>query len=133
MKKLKYFFLVTDISFIFYWTITLLHLIPEQLLFKDYGNPILESWNWSFFPLDILISLTGLVSLYLYSKGKERWRVISLLSLTLTFCSGLQAISFWVLQKDFDLTWWIPNLYLIIYPLFFIKGLVKSLTEAKNH
>ncbi|MDF2988975.1 MAG: hypothetical protein K0R50_4485 [Eubacterium sp.] len=133
MKRLKYFFLVTDIGFIFYWAITLLHVIPEQLLFKDYTNPILVSWNWSFLPLDLFISLTGLVSVYLYLKRNNGWKVISLISLTLTFCSGLQAIAFWVLQKDFDPAWWIPNLYLLIYPLFFIKGLVKNLTYVEYH
>lgn len=129
MKKLKYFFLVTDIGFILYWTITLFHLIPDQLLFKDYKNSILISWNWSFFPLDIGISLTGLFSIFLYTRRNKAWKILSLISLVLTFCSGLQAIAFWVLQKDFDPAWWAPNLYLMIYPLFFIREMVKKLAE----
>lgn len=129
MKKLKYFFLVTDISLIFYWTITLFHLIPEKLLFNDYKNPILVSWNWSFLPLDMIISLTGLLGIFLYSRRNKAWKILSLVSLVLTFCSGLQAIAFWVLQKDFDLSWWIPNLYLMIYPMFFIKYLIKNNVE----
>lgn len=129
MKILKRFFLITDIGFIIYWFITLFHLIPQYLLFKDYTNPILVSWNWSFFPLDMVISLTGLSSLYLFYQGNILWKKFSLISLVLTFCSGLQAISFWIIRYDFDLLWWIFNLYLIIYPMFFIKNLVIDTLE----
>lgn len=130
MKRLKYFFLVTDLGFILYWIITLFQLIPDEFLFKDYKNSIMVSWNWSFLPIDLLISFTGLTGLYLYKKRHKAWKVLSLLSLTLTFCSGLMAISFWAIRKDFDLTWWGVNMYLIIYPLFFLKGLVKDLAEG---
>jgi Family of unknown function (DUF5360) len=121
MKYLKPFFLVTDIGFIIYWIVTFFNLIPKSWAFKDYDNPIIIAWNWSFFPLDILISITGLSSLYLYNKGKETWRTFALISLVLTFCSGLQAIAFWVYMKDFDISWWAMNLYLLVYPLFFLR------------
>jgi len=126
MKLLKPFFLITDIGFILYWLITLLHIIPNALLFKDYGNPILVSWNWSFFPLDMFISTTGLLSIYYYDKKNEIWRGLCLISLVLTFCSGIQAISFWSLRLDFDIMWWIPNLYLLLYPIFFIIRLIQK-------
>jgi hypothetical protein len=126
VKTLKFFFLVTDIGFILYWLITLLHLIPPEYLFQDYTNPILTAWNWSFLPLDLFISATGLTSLYLYRRGDERWTNIALISLVLTFCSGLQAVAFWVLRSDFDPVWWIPNLYLLLYPPFFIVSLLRK-------
>ncbi len=129
MKRLKYFFLVTDLGFILYWTITLFQMIPEEFLFKDYKNSIMISWNWSFLPIDLLISFTGFTGLYLYKKRHKAWKVLSLLSLTLTFCSGLMAISFWAIRKDFDLVWWSVNIYLLLYPMFFFKGLVKDLGE----
>jgi len=129
MKILKNFFLVTDIGFVVYWFITLFHLIPEELLFKDYTNPILVSWNWSFLPLDLFISLTGFLSLYLYYRRNILWKKLSLISLVFTFCSGLQAISFWAIRYDFDLLWWIFNLYLLIYPIFFIKRLLADILE----
>ncbi|MFN7330813.1 MAG: DUF5360 family protein, partial [Bacteroidota bacterium] len=84
MKTLKYFFLLVDIGFIGYWVITALHLIPAQYLYNDYTNSILVNWNWSFFPLDILISATGLFSIYLHSKQKKEWKAIALVSLVLT-------------------------------------------------
>lgn len=126
MKKLKFFFLITDIGFLLYWTITLLHFIPDKYLFKDYTNPILVAWNFSFLPLDLLISFTGLLSLFLYQQGKIIWRKFALISLILTFCSGLQAITFWTLRLDFDLNWWLPNLFLLIYPMFFIPQIISN-------
>ena len=117
MKILKYFFLVIDLGFIAYWTITALHLIPTEYLYNDYTNKILVNWNWSFFPLDIAISGTGLFTLYLFKRDNLRWKIFALISLILTSVSGLQAISYWILAKDYDLVWWIPNLILLIYHL----------------
>lgn len=106
MSGLKAFFWSTDLGFMAYWLITALHLIPAQYLFQDYTNPILTAWNWSFLPLDI-------------------WRSFAFISLVLTFNSGLNAIAFWVIRRDFDPSWWIPNLYLMIYPPFFLQRFVK--------
>lgn len=125
MSSLKAFFWLTDLGFIVYWLITALHLIPVQYLFQDYTNPILTAWNWSFLPLDLAISATGLGTLWAYSQKLELWRSLALISLSLTFVSGLNALSFWLIRSDFDPTWWIPNLYLLIYPLFFMPKLLK--------
>lgn len=126
MKILRIFFIVTDIGFIVYWLITLLQIIPVQFLFKDYNNPILSAWNWSFFPLDMCISFTGIYSLLLYSNRNQLWKKVALISLVLTFCSGLQALSFWSLRSDFDLIWWTFNIYLLMYPFFFAKGMLNE-------
>ncbi len=125
MNTLKGFFWFTDLGFMAYWLITALHLIPAEYLFQDYTNPILTAWNWSFLPLDLSISASGLAALWAYSKKLELWRSLALISLVLTFSSGLNAIAFWVIRGDFDPTWWIPNLYLMIYPLFFFKHFLK--------
>lgn len=130
MKFLKPFFLVTDIGFILYWIVTYFHIIPDPWAFKDYNNPIMIDWNWSFFPLDILISITGLTSLYLYKQNNLTWRPMALISLVLTFCSGLQAIAFWAFANDFDIYWWGFNLYLMIYPLFFLKTVIRNYNTA---
>ena len=130
MKTLKYFMLFTDLGFVLYWFITLFHLLPQEYLFKDYNNPLLVAWNWSFLPLDLMISGTGMLSIFLYQKQLRLWYSASLLSLTLTFCSGLQAIAFWVIKADFDPVWWIPNLFLMIYPLLFLP---KLLTNNKGY
>ena len=122
MQTLKYYFFVIDIGFIVYWLVTLLGVIPNEYLFNDYLNPILVAWNWSFLPLDLLISATGLWSLYLWRQNDSRWRPFALISLVLTSCSGLQAVAFWTIRGDFDVWWWLPNVILLLYPLFFIKA-----------
>ncbi|WP_314590023.1 YvaD family protein [Paenibacillus terrigena] len=124
--KLRKLLLVTDISFLVYWFVTYFHLIPPSYAYQDYNNAMLVTWNWSFFPLDVLISITGLLSLYYNRKSNAVWKPMVLISLVLTSCSGLQAIAFWVIKEDYDLMWWIPNLFLLIYPLFFIPGLVRN-------
>lgn len=124
MKYLKYFFLVNDVGFILYWAITLLHIVPAEYLYNNYFDPMMVAWNWSFFPLDMLISFTGLTSIYLYKKKKPFWPRLSLISLVLTFCSGLMAISFWTLTRDFNLSFWVMNLFLMVYPLFFFKKIM---------
>ncbi len=129
MKTLKPFFLVTDIAFIVYWTISALQLIPPQFLYSDYNNPILLAWNWSFLPLDLLISATGFAALWAYQRRLEIWHSLAIISLVLTFTSGLNAIAFWIIRHDFDLTWWLPNLYLMLYPLFFIPHLLKQSSQ----
>jgi hypothetical protein len=35
----------------------------------------------------------------------------------LTCCAGLLALSFWALRRDFDWTWWLPNAYLMVWPV----------------
>ena len=133
MKTLKPFFWFTDIAFIGYWLITALHLIPPEFLFQDYTNPILRAWNWSFLPLGLLISASGLGSLWAYRRGLKLWRSLALISLTLTMTSGLNAIAFWVIRGDWNPTWWIPNLYLLIYPFFFLPQLVRPMLEVSRH
>lgn len=123
-NRLKTLFLITDIGLIAYWLITLLHLIPTAYLFNDYTNPILVAWNWSFLPLDLLISATGLTSVALDRARDPAWRAWAMSSLALTFTSGLQAIAFWGIRSDFDVLWWAANGYLLMYPLLFIPRLI---------
>lgn len=121
MKQLPKFFYLVDIGFILYWFITALHLIPDEYLYNDYKNPLLVSWNWSFLPIDLLVSATGLYSLYLRKRHKPNWIKFALISLVFTSASGFMAISFWSITGDYDPTWWIPNLFLMLYPIYFIR------------
>lgn len=120
MKTLRPIFLFVDLGFIAYWAITALHLIPKEYLFQDYTNPLLVAWNWSFLPLDLAVSGTGLLALRFFAKGDRRYRPLALVSLSLTTASGFQAVSFWAVRCEFDLLWWLPNLFLLIYPWYFI-------------
>ena len=120
---------ITDFGMLTYWGITALMAIgivsiPGEWLFKDYHDPRVMAWNWSFFPIDILLSVTGIWALRLEARGDERWRIWAAVSLTLTVCAGLMAISYWVLVSDFDPAWWIPNLFLMLWPLLYLYQLM---------
>lgn len=128
MKRMKPFLLVTDIGFLLYWSVSLLILlgfpvVPEAWLFKDYENPIIYAWNWSFFPLDMVLSGSGLLAVRRHARGDPSWRQPAAFSLALTFCAGFMAISFWAIRLDFDPSWWVANLFLTIWPLFFLPRL----------
>ncbi len=53
------------------------------------------------------------------------WRPWALLSLAFTSASGLQAIAFWAIRGDFDLAWWLPNLFLLLYPVAALPVLLR--------
>lgn len=125
-KGLFIIFYLVDFAFICYWAITCLQFLPPEFLYKDYKDPIMVDWNWSFFPIDMLISLSGLNSIRLYRKGSDHWIFFAIASLFLTMCSGLMAISFWIFHNDFDLGWWAPNLFLLFYPMLYLNKLHKG-------
>lgn len=131
-RTLRGLFLLTDVAFIVYWALTAFHLIPPEYAYQDYSNELLVVWNWSFFPLDVLISATGLSAVYMSFKNRSLWQPLALISLVLTSCSGLQAIAFWMIKQDYDLMWWIPNLYLLVYPMFHIPGLARRAFPANK-
>lgn len=116
-KNFKFVLLSVDFGFIIYWTLVAFNMIPQELAFQDYSNPIVKAWNWSFFPLDIAASITGFMGL-----RKAGSYSLLLISLTLTMIAGGMAIAFWSIQGFFDPTWWIPNLLLFAIGLV---GLVK--------
>jgi len=124
---MKFFFYATDIGFIVYWLVAAFANLPPEYLFKDYDNPIMVAWNWSFLPLDLLISATGLSCLWFTKRNAERAEILAIISLALTVCSGLQAIAFWVIRSDYSISWWAMNLYLLIYPFFFLIPKIRSL------
>ncbi|MDP9866493.1 MULTISPECIES: DUF5360 family protein [Streptosporangium] len=109
--------LVTDIGFLVYFSVTGLGLVPPEWAFADYADPIMVSWNWSFLWIDVLAGATGLTSLHLIRRGAPNGPPLMLVSLVLTAASGLMAIAFWTLRGDFSPAWWIPNLYLLLFPL----------------
>lgn len=131
-KGLRLHLLVTDLGFLVYWLVTALALLPASWLFKDYQNPILVAWNWSFAPLDLLASVLGLFGVWAHAKSRPHWHICILLSMALTSCAGLMALSFWTLRCDFDLSWWLPNLYLLVWPAVFGLRLVR-LPRAMPH
>ena len=109
--------LAVDAGLLLYWTAVFLDLIPEEQRFRDYSNPIMQAWNWSFFPLDLSAALLGFLGVYLVRKGRAAGELVVTVGLTLTFCAGFMALSFWSYYGDFNLWWWLPNAALVLAPV----------------
>ena len=128
MPRMRPFLLITDVGFVIYWSVSLLvmlgfDVVPKAWLFNDYDDPIVYAWNWSFFPLDMVLSASGLAAVRRHAWGDASWRPLAAFSLALTFCAGFMAVSFWAIRQDFDPSWWAVNLFLAIWPLFFLRHL----------
>lgn len=123
---------VTDLLFLAYWLASGLHAagalpIPADLLYANADDPRVVAWNWSFFPLDIAFSVTGLAAVRLSRRGDGLWRPLALVSLVLTMVAGGMAVGYWALLGEFDPAWFLPNLALLVWPLFFLPRLVMSI------
>ena len=109
---------LTEVGIILYWlfaalvAIGFINVAPETM-YSDFENPIVVAWNWSFFPLDILFAVLGLLSRY-GGLTVRRTELLSVISLSLMFCAGLMALSFWTLTGDYDPTWWAMNSWLLM-------------------
>lgn len=117
MRAGKPLLLAVDAGLLLYWTAVFLDLIPEEQRFRDYSNPIMQAWNWSFFPLDLSAALLGFLGVYLVRKGRAAGELVVTVGLTLTFCAGFMALSFWSYYGDFNLWWWLPNAALVLTPV----------------
>jgi hypothetical protein len=122
---------ITDVGMLAYWAVTALMALgllalPPDWLFKDYDDPRVVAWNWSFLPIDLAFSLSGLWALHREQAGAKDWKIWAAVSLTLTFCAGTMAISYWTLTGDFDMAWWLPNLFLTLWPLPIIFSLART-------
>jgi hypothetical protein len=119
---------VADVGFLVYWTVTLFALIPAEYAYQDYADPVIGDWNYSFVPLDLAAAVTGLAALRLGRRTETgNAHPLMLISLVLTSTAGLQAIAFWVLRGDFAPEWWLPNLFLLLFPLPAIVLLVRRM------
>ncbi|MEI6573450.1 MAG: DUF5360 family protein [Alphaproteobacteria bacterium] len=135
--SLRRLMLITDLGLLTYWSLTALAAagvvaLPPAWLFSDYHSPLVVAWNWSFFPLDMLLSVAGLASVRLAVRNDARWQHYAIISLSLTACAGLMAISFWLIRGEFDPVWWSFNFFLMLWPLpFLLAGI--SLTPTMPH
>jgi Family of unknown function (DUF5360) len=101
---------ITDCLFIAYWTLAALDAasiieIPEAWLYANAHEPRVDAVR-------------------LAQRGDQAWRPMALVSLLLTMVAGGMAVSYWTLLKEFDPAWFLPNLALFAWPLFFIGNLV---------
>ncbi len=87
--------------------------VPPEYMYSDYSNPTVVSWNWSFFPLDVAFATAGLYGRFA-AKSVASQDFLATFSLSLMFCAGLMAISFWIIDGSFDPFWWAINLWLLV-------------------
>ncbi len=108
---------ITEVGMLAYWvfaTFVVLNLITVDpaLMYSDYQNRVIVAWNWSFFPLDVLFAVLGLIGRF-GNQTRQNKQIVSTISLSLMFCAGLMAVSFWALRGFFDPFWWGVNLWLM--------------------
>lgn len=124
LKLGKFLLVLVDAGLVLYWIAVYADLIPKDQAFRDYSNPVVQAWNWSFFPLDLLAAAAGFVGVYLMRQNNRHGRVVLTVGLTLTFCAGFMAITFWSYYGDFNAIWWASNALLMIVPAIVLIGLV---------
>ncbi len=120
LRRVKRLMLVTDLGMLLYWILS-----ATGLLSVGEGE-LMADWNWSFFGLDLLAAGTGLASLALVRSRHRAAATVMTVSLTLTSAAGLMAVNFWALRGDFDLAWWLPNLWLLLFPVAALVALERD-------
>jgi|JI10StandDraft_1071094.scaffolds.fasta_scaffold567924_1 hypothetical protein len=133
-RSLLFALVVTDALFIAYWIVAALAEVnvvslPPSLMYAGYGDDRVCAWNWSFFPLDVAFSVTGLLAARWARREDPRWRPMALVSLTLTVVAGLMAVSYWTLLGQIDLAWFLPNLALVVWPMPYLVWLVRDMAR----
>lgn len=133
-RSLRLALLLTDIAFLLYWAFAALHeanllRLPDDLLYPNANDPRVKAWNWSFLPLDLAFSVTGLEAVSAQRRNKP-WRALALVSLVLTMVAGGMAVSYWTLTGEIVWSWYGPNLILLIWPCFFLPSLLRGLAKT---
>ncbi|MFD1189279.1 MULTISPECIES: DUF5360 family protein [Phenylobacterium] len=122
---------VTDLLFLAYWSTSLLalagvvHVSPDAM-YAGYDQPRVIAWNWSFLPLDLAFSVSGLLAVRAARRGSPIWRPLALISLAFTVAAGGMAIGYWTLLGEFNPSWFLPNLALVVWPMAFLPGLIRE-------
>lgn len=133
-KGLRIALTVTDLAFLAYWLASAFHAagalpIPADWLYANADDRRVVAWNWSFFPLDVAFSVTGLAAVRLAKRSNPMWRPLALVSLTLTMVAGGMAVAYWTLLGEFAPAWLLPNLALLLWPMAFLPGLIAAMSR----
>ena len=118
-----------DIGFIIYWCVILFRILPPELMFDGYEKSEVQAWNWSFFPLDILAALTGIIG---QTTKRLNAQVFLVISFVLTSIAGGMALAYWVILGFFDVLWWAPNLVLLVFPLWPLYQLATTPARSES-
>lgn len=128
-QLVKWLLTITEVGMLAYWVLAILVVVEvivvsPEVMYSDYQNPLIVSWNWSFLPLDVLFAMLGLMSRFAPLSSRKR-DMLATASVSLMFCAGLMAISFWLLQGSFDPFWWGVNVWLMVLSMtVFVRQLL---------
>src|SRR5688572_11748116 len=106
----------TDIGFIVYWALIIAEVLPAEVLFEEYDDPRVAAWNWSFLPLDIAASLTGLAAVRAMHRRRPAAPALLSISLALTATAGGMAVVYFAQRGQLDPLWMVSNLALLLFP-----------------
>ncbi|WP_212754517.1 DUF5360 family protein [Nakamurella aerolata] len=120
VRRIKTTMLWTDLGFLGYWLATAFGLLAVT------GGELMDDWNWSFFGLDLVAIATGLTGLALARRRHPASWALMTVSLALTAAAGLMALNFLALRGDFQLAWWLPNAWLLLFPLVALTLLIRG-------
>ena len=128
---------LTDTAFLIYWAVAGLTTaglvaLPPEWMYANYDQPDVIAWNWSFFPMDLIFSVVGLAAVRASQHGDARWHGLAIVSLTLTIAAGLMAVSYWTLMGEFDAFWFGTNAALVVWPLFFLRRMLRVGTPGEE-
>ncbi len=121
----------TDVGFLVYWALISTHALPPSAMFSGYDEPAVAAWNWSFLPLDVLASLTGFAALRALRVGRPNAATLMAVSLALTAAAGGMALVYWAIRCDVRPTWWLPNAYLLLFPLPLLVRMARTVTPPR--
>src|SRR5690349_19357784 len=107
---------VTDLGFIVYWTLVIDGALPAAAMLHEYADHRLAAWYWSFLPLDGAASLSGLAALRATRRDRPTAPAMLTLSLALTATAGGMAVVYFAQRGEFDPSWMLPNLALLLFP-----------------
>ncbi|UOE45663.1 DUF5360 family protein [Agromyces larvae] len=123
-RRVKSIMLWTDLGFAAYWVATAAGLLSVG------GGRMMSDWNWSFLGLDLIAITTGLASIALARAARPAARDLMIVSLALTSAAGLMAVNFWAIRAEFDPVWWIPNLWLLLFPAVALTLLFRTTSAS---
>ncbi|MFC9997944.1 DUF5360 family protein [Nocardia sp. NPDC127526] len=118
--------LVTDLGFLAYWLATALGVLSVG------SDPFLQQWNWSFLGLDLVAIGLGLVSLIVARRRAALGERLMLVSLTATAAAGLMALNFYLVRCEFDPSWWLPNLWLVLFPAIALVMMLNPTAPSRS-
>ncbi len=127
---------ITELGMLVYWGIAIMVaagclMIAPEYMYSGYENPLIVVWNWSFLPIDVLFAVCGLSARFLPMVDRQR-QILEVIGLSLMFCAGLMALSFWTLQGWFDVVWWGMNGWLVALSSVQIICLLTARGKGQN-